>query len=73
MNDIPRRGALSLEQAVEQSTKAPNSPPNGAADLTNDLELRVEQAQSDTERDRVEPIATEISNQPSPIRPHHAQ
>ena len=61
MNDIPERGALGLEQAVEQSTKAPNSPPNGA----NHLELRVEPAQSDTERDRVEPITTEHS----PIRP----
>ena len=30
MNDIPERGALGLEQAVEQSAKAPNSPPNGA-------------------------------------------
>jgi len=50
MNDIPERGALGSEQEVEQSTKAPNSPPNRA----NHLELRVEPDQSDTERDRVD-------------------
>lgn len=51
MNDIPERGAPGSEQEVEQSTKAPNSPSNGA----NHLELRVEPDQSDTERDRIDP------------------
>ena len=54
MNDIPERGALGLAQEVERSTKAPNSPPNGA----KHLELRVEPEQSDTERDRVDPGVT---------------
>ena len=54
MNDIPERAALSSEQEVEQSTKEPHSsfpssPPNGAVHE----ELRVEQEQSDTERNRV--------------------
>jgi hypothetical protein len=59
MNDIPEREALGIEQEVEQSTKAPKSPPNGA----NHLELRVEPDQSDTDRDRVDQGLT----QPSPI------